>query len=119
MRRHGSILPAGRHAAARALIQPIAHRGLHKADSGIIENTRAAFSAAIAKGYGIECDLQPADDGSPVVFHDDTLDRLTTAKGLVRTKNIRELSQIAFKSTSDRILTLGSDYCFNSASNGI
>ena len=52
-------------------VRPIAHRGLHDRDAGRIENTAPAFLAAIDKGYGIECDLQPADDGTPMVFHDD------------------------------------------------
>jgi glycerophosphoryl diester phosphodiesterase len=41
-------------------LRPTAHRGLHDAAKGIIENTAAAFEAAIAKGYGIECDVRPA-----------------------------------------------------------
>ena len=43
-----------------AFLRPIAHRGLHDAAKGVIENTAAAFEAAIAKGYGIECDVRPA-----------------------------------------------------------
>ena len=43
---------------------------------GRVENTAPAFLAAIARGYGIECDLQAAEDGTPMVFHDDKLDRL-------------------------------------------
>ncbi|HEX2842760.1 glycerophosphodiester phosphodiesterase family protein [Hyphomicrobium sp.] len=64
-------------------LRPIAHRGLHDAARGIIENTAPAFEAAIAKGYGIECDLQPAADGTPLVFHDLELGRLTTGSGLI------------------------------------
>ncbi|MCA3604958.1 MAG: glycerophosphodiester phosphodiesterase, partial [Methylobacterium sp.] len=37
---------------------PIAHRGLHDAASGVIENTRSAFAAALHGGFGMECDLQ-------------------------------------------------------------
>ena len=48
---------------------------------GRLENTAPAFRAAIDKGYGIECDLQPADDGTPMVFHDEKLDRLVAATG--------------------------------------
>jgi glycerophosphoryl diester phosphodiesterase len=59
-----------------AFLRPIAHRGLHDAAHGIVENTAPAFEAAIAKGYGIECDLQPAAGGLPLVFHDATLERL-------------------------------------------
>ena len=43
-----------------AFLKPIAHRGLHDAAKGIIENTVPAFEAAIARGYGIECDVRPA-----------------------------------------------------------
>lgn len=61
-------------------LRPIAHRGLHDAKRGIVENTAPAFAAAIAKGYGIECDLRPAAGGLPIVFHDLTLDRLVEGK---------------------------------------
>ena len=50
--------------------RPVAHRGLHDAQRGIVENTASAFSAAIAGRYAIECDLQLAGDGEAMVFHD-------------------------------------------------
>lgn len=53
-----------------------AHRGLHDPAAGIPENTLPAFEAACAADYGIELDVQLSRDGEPVVFHDDTLDRL-------------------------------------------
>ncbi|MFM9852539.1 MAG: glycerophosphodiester phosphodiesterase family protein [Sphingomonadaceae bacterium] len=59
--------------------QPYAHRGLHS--PSIVENSRAAFQAAIAVGHGIELDVQSARDGEAFVFHDDTLNRLTFASG--------------------------------------
>jgi len=62
-------------------VRPIAHRGLHDAASGVIENSGPAFEAAIARGYGIECDLQPASDGTAMVFHDRALKRLVDAPG--------------------------------------
>jgi enamine deaminase RidA (YjgF/YER057c/UK114 family) len=37
--------------------RPYAHRGLH--GGGMIENSRAAFESAIAKGFGIELDVRP------------------------------------------------------------
>jgi glycerophosphoryl diester phosphodiesterase len=61
--------------------RPIAHRGLHDAASGVIENTLQAAEAAIAGGFAIECDIQMSADGEVFVFHDDTFDRLTDAKG--------------------------------------
>jgi glycerophosphoryl diester phosphodiesterase len=61
--------------------QPIAHRGLHDAALGVIENTLAAAEAAIAGGFAIECDVQLSADEEVFVFHDETLDRLTDARG--------------------------------------
>lgn len=59
-----------------AFLRPIAHRGLHDERAGVIENTAAAFEAAITNGFGIECDLRPARGGLPVVFHDETTERI-------------------------------------------
>ncbi len=86
-------------------LPPIAHRGLHDARRGIVENTASAFSAAIAGGYAIETDLQPSAD-EPVVFHDATLDRLTEAAGEVRHRTAAELGNIAMLGTRDRVMTL-------------
>ena len=66
---------------SRLFERPIAHRGLHDRANGIIENTRAAFEAAIAKDYAIECDVQLSSDGVPFIFHDDNFERLTSATG--------------------------------------
>ena len=88
----------------KALLRPIAHRGLHVKAQGRIENTASAFEAAIARGYGIECDLQPTDDFTPVVFHDDTLDRLTGSTGLLRDYTAEALRQVVIHDTRDRIL---------------
>ena len=63
--------------------RPIAHRGLHDAARGVVENTLPAFEAAVAGNYAIELDVQPSADGEAVVFHDETLDRLTEARGPV------------------------------------
>ena len=78
---------------SKHLIRPIAHRGLHVKAQGRIENTASAFEAAIAKGFGIECDLQPAQDYAPVVFHDDTLGRLTEGKGPVKAPDAAALKR--------------------------
>ena len=87
--------------------RPIAHRGLHDAPSGVIENTPSAFRAAITGGYGIECDLQISADGEAMVYHDDALGRLTDGAGQLDTMTAEALQRIAFKSTADRMLTLG------------
>ncbi len=54
-----------------------AHRGSH-GPAGPLENTVAAFERAVDEGaYGIELDVHLSADGVPVVFHDETLTRLT------------------------------------------
>lgn len=45
-----------------------AHRGLH--GEGRVENSPAAFRAAVEAGLGIECDIQRSSDDFPMVFHD-------------------------------------------------
>lgn len=60
-----------------------AHRGLFTQDQTVPENSLPAFAAAAAKGYGIELDVQFTADKQLVVFHDDTLDRMTPAAGFV------------------------------------
>ncbi len=54
---------------------PIAHRGLH--DETRPENSLPAFLAAIGHGYAIETDVRFTKDRQLVVFHDDTLLRMT------------------------------------------
>jgi Glycerophosphoryl diester phosphodiesterase len=61
------------------LSSPFAHRGLHGKE--ITENSRAAFQEAICKGFGIELDVQGLADSTPVVFHDDFLERLPMCRG--------------------------------------
>ena len=87
--------------------RPVAHRGLHDATAGIVENTATAFRAAIEGQYGIECDLQLSADGEAMVFHDDTLDRLTERRGALAALSCAELKAIRFKGTVDRMMTLG------------
>ena len=48
------------------------------------ENSLPAFEAAAKAGYGIELDVQFTSDRQLVVFHDDTLDRMTGVHGWVR-----------------------------------
>ena len=86
-------------------VRPIAHRGLHNSSRGLIENTEPAFLAAIDHDYGIECDLQPARDGTPMVFHDATLDRLVAARGRIAAQTPDELSRLRYKQQNIGILT--------------
>jgi len=81
-----------------------AHRGLH--GGGIPENSLAACEAAVARGMGIECDVQQTSDGQAVVFHDWELDRLTGASGAVRARSLAELAQIQLSGGNERIARL-------------
>ncbi len=86
--------------------RPIAHRGLHDGVR-IIENTPSAVAAAIAGNYGVEVDLQISADGEAMVYHDDDLGRLTNGAGPLRGFAAAALKQVAFRATTDRMMTLG------------
>jgi glycerophosphoryl diester phosphodiesterase len=90
--------------------RPIAHRGLHDPTQGLIENTAGAVRAAIAAGYGIEVDVQLSGDGEAMVYHDDTLGRLTEGEMRLDCLSAAELKRVSFRNTSDRMMTLG-DLC--------
>ena len=85
---------------------PIAHRALHDAGAHRPENSLPAIRAAIAAGYGIEIDLQPSADGVPMVFHDDTLDRLTHDSGPIRARTAAALQRIGVRASPEPIPTL-------------
>lgn len=86
--------------------RPLAHRGLHDAQAGILENTLSAAHAAAANGYGIEVDLHLASDGVPVIFHDNTLDRMTGRAGNVRDLSSSELNGLHLRETGEGIPSL-------------
>ena len=87
------------------LRMPIAHRGLHR--PGLPENSMAAFRAAIANGYGIECDIQRAMDGTPMVFHDYELKRLThEANGTVAASTPQQLARLRLAGSDETMPTL-------------
>jgi glycerophosphoryl diester phosphodiesterase len=87
--------------------RPIAHRGLHDAAAGVIENTASAFAAAIGSGYGIECDLQISADREAMVHHDDALGRLTEGSGRLAEMSAAAIKKVRFKQSTDHIMTLG------------
>lgn len=84
---------------------PIAHRGLWSPD-GPPENSLSAFQAAGAAGYGIELDVQLSADGEAVVFHDETLERMTGRPGRVRDLSAADLADLRLKGSDEKIPTL-------------
>lgn len=80
---------------------PFAHRGLHGPDTGP-ENSLAAFDAAIAAGYGIECDVRLLADGEVVVFHDADLARLAGRLGRIEDLRTADLRELRLLGTAER-----------------
>ncbi len=87
--------------------RPVAHRGLHDAGAGVIENTASAFQAAIDGNFAIETDLQISADGEAMVHHDFALGRLTLGSRQLAAMTAAGLKEVPFKATADRIMTLG------------
>jgi len=59
------------------------------------ENTLAAFDLGLAGGAdGLELDVHLSADGIPVVHHDATLDRTTSASGPLASRTAAELARI-------------------------
>jgi glycerophosphoryl diester phosphodiesterase len=85
------------------LTRQLAHRGLHDGGKTRMENGLGAMRAAIDAGFGIECDLQISSDGQAMVFHDPTLDRLTSETGPISARTAAELGKIRLGETDDTI----------------
>jgi glycerophosphoryl diester phosphodiesterase len=85
---------------------PFAHRGLHGPDTGP-ENSLAAISAAVAAGYGVECDVRLLADGEVVVFHDRTLDRMAGRSGRMADLRTVDLASLRLGGTEERPPLLG------------
>jgi glycerophosphoryl diester phosphodiesterase len=81
--------------------RPIAHRGLHDTAKGVIENTLRAAEAAIASDFAIECDVQLSVDGETIVFHDETLDRLTDASGPISARSVAEIACVRIEGSGE------------------
>lgn len=74
----------------------IGHRG---ASAVALENTIAAFAAAIAAGAdGIEFDVRLSRDGVPVIIHDDTLSRTHGVRRRVVDLTAEELRSVGVPS---------------------
>ena len=86
-----------------------AHRG---ASEYAPENTLSSFYLGLLQGAnGIETDVQLTKDGVLVLFHDDTLERVTDAGGVIADYTYKQLRQIKVYGNSvtgfyDRIITL-------------
>lgn len=80
-----------------------AHRGLHSQESGIPENSLAAFRRAVQEGKGIELDIHLTKDKKLVVFHDDTLERICGISGTVEEMTYEQLKKLELAGTKEKI----------------
>ncbi|NIB99942.1 glycerophosphodiester phosphodiesterase [Halobacterium sp. R2-5] len=90
-------------------MRTIAHRGF----AGVApENTAAAVRTARERADGVEVDVQPAADGTPVVFHDQRLDGegdsrgITDAEGFVWDADPRTLADADVLDSGEPVPTL-------------
>ncbi len=83
----------------------IAHRGLFN-NKDIIENTIEAFKKATEKKMAIELDLQLLKDNTIIVFHDDSLKRLTGVDKNVIDCTWDEIKNLPLLDTDARIPTI-------------
>ena len=83
-----------------------AHRGLHRIDKSVPENSVPAFEHAARIGYGIELDVHLTADGELVVFHDDDTQRVCGVPGCVEDMTLAELKALHLCSTQETMPTL-------------
>ena len=94
----------------------IAHRGLFDNNSDVPENSVPAFELAVKNNFGIETDVQMTKDGVLVVFHDDTLKRMTGKDGKLADFTFDELRKLRLLNTDCVIPTFDE---FLQAANGV
>lgn len=97
-----------------------AHRGLHNMSpllkemnspyychgGKFPENSVSAIKRAVEEGYGIEFDVHLTKDHIPVVFHDDTLERLCGVTKHLKDFTFDELQQFHLYDTEESIPSL-------------
>lgn len=84
-----------------------AHRGLYSADQTVPENSLAAFSLAVERGFGMELDLQLTEDGVIVIHHDENISRMCGADKIISQMTFEELSAYRLNNTQEKIPTFG------------
>jgi len=84
----------------------IAHRGLFETGTAAEENTVAAISAAKEAGYAAEIDVRTSADDIIMVYHDNTLERLTPGEGPVAQWGFKQLKALEVGNSGAGIPTL-------------
>ena len=82
-----------------------AHRGLHDKETGIPENSVAAFRRAAALGYGIELDVHLTKDRQLVVIHDHSAERMCGYKKMISDMTLEEIRELRLNDTQEAVPT--------------
>lgn len=83
---------------------PIANRGLY--DSDTPENSIASIKKAMEKGYAVCVDVRALADNTIIVFHDETLGRLTSTDGFINNCTYSDIEDLKLGKTQEKIPTL-------------
>lgn len=94
---------AGEEKKAPFMGANIAHRGLHRVDKTVPENSLSAFRDAVESGYGVEFDVHITADGRLVVFHDDDLERMCGVRKKIEDMSYEELKRCRLAGTEETI----------------
>lgn len=97
------IFPHAKKPENRDLLCDYAHRGLH--GDGVPENSLAAFELAAGAGFGIELDVQLSSDRVVMVFHDETLTRMTGVEKKLSELTAEELCSLSLAESDEKIPT--------------
>ncbi len=101
------VRPSAKKPKNERLLCDYAHRGLHKGNRAGTppENSLEAFELACQGGYGIELDVRLSKDGEVMVFHDDTLTRMTGREGSFEDYTAEELKKMTLAESGETIPT--------------
>lgn len=84
---------------------PIAHRGLHSGKE-IPENSISSFKACIEAKLPIELDVHIMTDGTALVFHDDSFERMTGYEREMYLSSYDDVKDLKLLDSEERIPTL-------------
>lgn len=84
--------------------QPIAHRGLFT--DKIPENSIAAFKNAVKNKVVVDLDVSVLTDGTPVIFHDEKLARMTGKDGFISSCKYADIQKLTLVGSKEKIPTL-------------
>ena len=85
---------------AEILTEVNGHRGC-RGKKGVAENSLAAFEVSLKKVDGVELDVFLTTDNHLVVFHDETLEKLSDGAGPITSHSLDQLKQLKLREQSE------------------